>query len=302
MSWPAPGEEPAVRTTIQDETTAAKSAAQRWPREKEAKIGAGVWMWWTDGSRSDDGRVRAAVVCKHGNEWRPRPSFLGTRRMEVFDAELWAIGLALDVAIENRQTLQVHGVKTVAVFSDSQAAIRRAAQVEPGPGQPLARRINRRARSLLAHGIATEIHCVPGRSRITGNAEADRQANLARNASGSTVMERPYTSASNRARRISEGRSAAKAEWEADKCSKHFSHRLKGKAGTNRPIPMTTMKPLAARFYQLKSGQAPSGVYLKRFGPRDDDKWWWCGGTLAQTREHLFRHCSRWIDQQITLW
>jgi len=137
---------------------------------------------------------------KYGNQWRSRRSFLGTGRMEVFDAELWAIGLALDVAIETRETLQKHGVKTVAVFSDSQAAIRRTAHLEPGPGQRLARRINRRARNLLAHGVATEIHWVPGHSGIPGNEEADRQANLARDASGSTVIERPYTSASNRAR------------------------------------------------------------------------------------------------------
>jgi len=39
------------------------------------------------------------------------------------DAEQWVIGLALEVTIEKRQTLQRHGVKTVAVFSDSQAAI-----------------------------------------------------------------------------------------------------------------------------------------------------------------------------------
>jgi len=88
MNWPAPGEEPAVRTTIPDDTTAAKSAAQRWARDKEAKVGEVVWMWWTDGSRSDDGRVGAAAVCKHGNEWRSRRSFLGTGHMEVFDAEL----------------------------------------------------------------------------------------------------------------------------------------------------------------------------------------------------------------------
>ena len=86
-------------------TAAAKSAAQRWAREKEAKIGAGVWMWWTDGSRSDDDRVGAAAVCKHGNEWRSRRSFLGTGRMEGFDAELWVIGLAHDLAIENSETL-----------------------------------------------------------------------------------------------------------------------------------------------------------------------------------------------------
>jgi hypothetical protein len=55
--------------------------------------------------------------------------------MDVFDTELWAIGRALDVAIETRETMQMHGVKTLAVFSDSQAAIGRAAHLEPGPWQ-----------------------------------------------------------------------------------------------------------------------------------------------------------------------
>ena len=63
-------------------------------------------------------------MCKHGNEWRSRRSFLRTGRMEVFDAELWAIRLALDMAIKKREALQMHGVRTVAVFSDSQATIR----------------------------------------------------------------------------------------------------------------------------------------------------------------------------------
>jgi hypothetical protein len=53
--WPPPGVESVVRTTILDDATAVKSAAQRWAREKEAKIGAGVWMWWTDESRSKAG-------------------------------------------------------------------------------------------------------------------------------------------------------------------------------------------------------------------------------------------------------
>ena len=112
----------------------------------------------------------------------------------------------------------------------------------------------------------------------------------------------PYTSASNRARRISEERSAAKAKWEADKCSKHFSYRLKGKMGTKRPVPMTSVKSLATRFYQLKSGHAPTGVYLKRFGHREGDKSLWCKGTAAHTREHVLRHCSRWRDQQNVRW
>jgi hypothetical protein len=64
---------------------------------------------------------------------------------------------------------------------------------------------------------------------------------------------------------------------------------------------MTSVKLLAARFYRQKCGHAPTGVYLKRFSHREDDKCWWCGGggrTAAQTREHLFRQCIRWGDQQ----
>ena len=142
------------------------------------------------------------------------------------------IRLALDVAIEKRETLQMHGVKIVAVFSDSQATIRQVAHVEQGPGQRLARGINTRAQSLLTDSITTEIHWVLGHSRIPRNEHADHQANLARYASGSTVIGRPYTLPGNRVRRISEGRSAVKPLWEADNCSKHFSYRLKGKAGT----------------------------------------------------------------------
>jgi hypothetical protein len=80
-------------------------------------------MWQTDGSRSDNGREGAAAVCKHGNEWRICRSYLRTGHMEVFDAELWAIGLALREIVKRRKRVQVDGVKTVAAFSNSQAAI-----------------------------------------------------------------------------------------------------------------------------------------------------------------------------------
>jgi hypothetical protein len=67
MRWPDPDEEPTVKTFVLSDDTAAKREAIRWAREREAKVGARVWMWWTDGSRSDDGKVGAAAVCKHGD-------------------------------------------------------------------------------------------------------------------------------------------------------------------------------------------------------------------------------------------
>ena len=135
LYYPPDPYEAGGRRTCSDNTAAATSATQRAAREKEAKIAAWVRMWWTDGLCSGDGRVGAAAVCKHGTESRSRSSCLSTGRMEVFDAELCAIGLVLDVAIATRETLQMHAVKTVAVFSDSQAAIRQVAYLEAGPGQ-----------------------------------------------------------------------------------------------------------------------------------------------------------------------
>jgi ribonuclease HI len=275
MRWPNTDEEPAVKTVILSEDKAAKREAIRWAREKEAKLGAGVWMWWTDGSRSNDGRVGDAAVCKHGDRCKAFRNHLGTGRMEVYDAELWAIGLALPESVMKRNTLQTDGVTKVGVFSDLQAAIRRTEHLELGPGQTLAMWINRSARTLREAGIETEIHWVPGHTGIPGNEEADRQANLAREGRRTgTVRERVYTSAANRTRRISEAKTVANAEWEVDKCSKHQGYRLRGKAGSKRPTPMNRVKPLAARFYRLKSGDAPVGTYLKWFGHRDDDKCW----------------------------
>ena len=49
-------------------------------------------------------------------------------------------------------------------------------------------------------------------------------------------------------------------------CSKHFSYRHMGKTGTKRPVPMTSVKSLATRFYRLRCGHATTGVYLIQFG------------------------------------
>jgi len=64
------------------------------------------------------------------------------------------------------------------------------------------------------------VAAVPKGPLAPGNEEADRQANLAREGRRTgTVRETVYTLAANRTRRISEAKTAAKAEWEANKCS-----------------------------------------------------------------------------------
>ena len=70
--------------------------------------------------------------------------------MEVCDAELWTIGVALWQSLAKADALQAHGVTTVAFFSDLQAAIRWTAHLDPWPGKQLAREINQHARALHA--------------------------------------------------------------------------------------------------------------------------------------------------------
>jgi len=142
MNWPAPGEELGVRTIILDNKTAAKRAALLSARENKANVGVGACMWWTDGSRSDNGQVGAAAVCKHSNEWRPWCNYLGTQSTEVFDTELLVIGLTLDVMIKTRRTQQRVGVKMVGVFSDSEAAVQWRTYLEPHPVGQVARQTN----------------------------------------------------------------------------------------------------------------------------------------------------------------
>ena len=58
---------------------------------------------------------------------------------------------------------------------------------------------------------------------------------------------------------------------------------------------------LAARFYQLKTGHCLTGQYLAWTTRRPEASCWWCQ-YHTQTRDHLFKHCPEWKNQQKTLW
>jgi hypothetical protein len=57
MWWPDLGEEPAVETSILEDDTTAKTAAELWARRTESKAESGTCTWWINGSRADDARV-----------------------------------------------------------------------------------------------------------------------------------------------------------------------------------------------------------------------------------------------------
>jgi hypothetical protein len=104
--------------------------------EAEAKVEAektrpGLTMF-ADGSRLDDGAAGYSVVWKSGQTWKGIKTHMGYNQ-EAYDAECAALAQALESAARRNTTPE-----RVTIFTDAQAAIRRMASEEPGPGQQYA--------------------------------------------------------------------------------------------------------------------------------------------------------------------
>ena len=63
-----------------------------------------------------------------------------------------------------------------------------------------------------------------------------------------------------------------------------------------------TPKELASRFFQLYSGHAMIAPFLcEKFDCVESDTCRWCSG-CRQSREHLFKECKMWKEENRTLW
>jgi len=200
-------------------------------------------------------------------------------------------------------------VTRVTVFMDSQATLKRIQSDEPGPGQVLVLRTMNWADALQRKNIQVEYRWVPTHKGIEGNEEADQQATKAayKYCGSSTETQDllpflDYVSFAHISRRLME------VKWEESKeemkklgkKSKHSYRYDLVKRGGNSAM-MEAKKTIMARFYQLKSGHALIAKYPLRIGKRRDMKCWWCGHEY-QTRDHLFKWCKRWKQEQKRLW
>ena len=164
---------------------------------------------WTDGSRLEDKRVGGAVAFKEGNGWSQRGVYLG-RNKEVFDAEVFAIRLALQVLDERAER-----DRSYTIFSDSQAALSRVQHDRTGPGQTLAIDAITTARGITSRGNDICLRWTPSHEGIDGNERADRTARRAAEEREETA-ERDYlgeASLSHLRRVTTENRANATAEW-----------------------------------------------------------------------------------------
>ena len=280
---------------LQEEEAEAKAAA-----EKERP---GLTMF-TDGSLLDDGASGYAVVWKNGLSWKGIKTHMGYNQ-EAYDAECAALARALEAAWRRATTPE-----RVTTFTDTQAAIRRMASDEPGPGQQYALQARKHIAALrrAKPGIIIEIRWCPAHKGIAGNEKDDEWAKIAAEEPDTRGVEwlsysdrteaRPMPlsrSLANLKREISEKKWAEARQWAGGRTSKK-KYRMPGSQKPNGAVANST-KRLAFRFYQLKTGYCLTGQYLDWTKKRPSPQCWWCR-YRTQTRDHLFKECPEWKLQQ----
>ena len=238
---------------------------------------------FTDGSRMDDGATGYSVVWKNGQSWVGIKTHMGYNQ-EAYDAECAALARALESALR-RNTVPDH----ITIFTDAQAAIRRMASDEPGPGQKYAlearRHIARQRRAVP--GITIEIRWCPAHKGVEGNEKADEWAKLAAEEPDARGVE--WLSYSDRAearlmplprslakikREISEKKRMEARKWAGGRTSK-TKYKMPKCQRPDSTVAAST-KRLASRFYQLKTAHCRTGQYLHWAKARPTAQCWWC--------------------------
>jgi ribonuclease HI len=294
--------EPFNADLIQDEREEAKREAER---ERPGLV------MFTDGSRLESGAAGYAVAWKTGQTWKGIKTHMGYNQ-EAFDVECAALARALESAWR-RNTI----TERITIFTDAQAAIRRMASDEPGPGQKYALEARKYIAALRRKvpGIVIEVRWCPAHEGVEGNEKADEWAKLAaeepdaRGVEGlewMTYSDRPEErsmplprSIANIKREIAEKKWAEARKWAGGRISKEKYKMPK----SQRPDGTVagSAKRLASRFYQLKTGHCLTGEYLCWTKSRPTPQCWWCR-CPRQTRHHLLKRCPRWKKEQRILW
>ena len=262
---------------------------------KEPRPGLSLW---SDGSRLENGRVGAGVAwqASPGGSWQAREVPLGLGK-EVFDAELIGACEALELAVRSRDQ------GPVTVLLDSQAAISRLRHQGVGPGQGLAIRAYRAAQALEAHGRPVTIQWVPGHQGIEGNERADQAAKQAASKPSRQGQGELSIAHVNRAR--TEAIRARRQQWLTKTLGRRTlvaQRAYRAQSGWKLdPIVAAAPKKVAGRYYQLKTGHAAVGAYLRKVQARESEA---CQGCQApsETVHHLLFECREWRKQRRALY
>lgn len=219
-------------------------------------------------STDKDTNTGVGVVWRERNAWKTKVSSLG-KHITTDDAALFAIGMAARDLIS---TLSRTNHNFAEIVTESRIGLT-AVESSKQWVLPVIASIKRQAQSIEAAGGRMVLTWLRNREDVEGykiaNAAAQRAARQ---------QPKEMRSAS-----LSHVKQAVKEKW-------------KPTTKTNKNIA-DTKKSFAARYLQLKSGHAITGVHLLRIGKVQDATCWWCRAD-SQTVAHLMLKCRKWRRQR----
>jgi ribonuclease HI len=206
--------------------------------------------------------------------------------MEVFDAELFAIEKAFEIAWNKKQ----FQTEKIWIFSDSQAAIKRLKNSSLKAGQYYIQSIRKWAKRFQDHGIQMQLEWVPGHMNIRGNELADKAAKKGTKLQRAAIES--YISLAFIKRKIKE---SALTDWNKDwqdskNKGKHYSQ-FSCKPRWNQKEKVMK-KQIWSTHMQLKMGHGYFKSYLYRFSRWDTEICYFCN--TRENPEHLLLHCKRY--------
>lgn len=207
---------------------------------------------------------------------------------EILDAELYAIGDRLAIALHGAQT----GRKTsrqlkhplwtkINIWADSQVAIRRLQHMDPGPGQWLARYINGRAQQLMEYTTEVEIYWVPEPISVEWNRKANKAAKESAERACTRRCPEKFASLAHISRKVTERKLKEVKQWFRTVSNGRPSlQRVQYDPALQSQGPnvaaMEKAVQVSRRYFQLKSGHTVTGIYPKCIGMAETDQWWEC--------------------------
>jgi len=206
---------------------------------------------------------------------------------EAYDAECAALARALESVSGE------YVPERVTIFTDAQAAIRRMASEEPGPGQQYAIQARKHIATLrrARPGITIEVRWCPAHEGIAGNEKADEWAKIAAEKPGTRGVEYPGSlprSLANLKREISEKKWTEARSWARGRISKakyRMPKSQKPDGAVGRQHQEACLEVLPA-----EDGARPHRTVPALGEGSSHSQCWWCLYP-SQTRDHLFKVC-----------
>jgi len=223
------------------------------------------------------------VVWRRGLTWAGAKVHMGNNQ-EAYNAECTTLARALELAAQRNSTPE-----RITIFSDAQAAIRRMASDEPGPGQQYALQARKHITTLrrARPGIIIEIQWCPAHKGVAGNEKDDEWAKIAAGKPNTRGVEWLSSSGRTEVRVATLPRSLANLKWEilekkwvearqwAGGRTLKMKYRMPKSQKPDGAVA-GSFKRLASRFYQIKTGHCLTGQYLNWTKNRPTPPCWWC--------------------------